>query len=116
MTAMRDKKKTLDVVKGSGNVFADFGLPDAGLLQVKALLAAEIVKALDEEGHTVRKAESLTKIAAADFSRLRGADLSRFTIDRLLTILNRLGRKVDVAVKVRQSTSSGASESSRELA
>lgn len=98
------KLKTADIetVKGTGNLFRDLGRPDAELLQLKALLAAEIVRALDERGLTVRKAGSLTRIAAADFSRLRNADLGRFTVDRLMTILSRLGQKVEVAVAVRR--------------
>jgi predicted XRE-type DNA-binding protein len=88
-------------VRGSGNVFRDLGEPDAELRQLKALLAAEIVRALDERHLTVRKAESLTGTAAADFSRVRGANLGRFTVDRLMTILSKLGREVDVAVSVR---------------
>jgi predicted XRE-type DNA-binding protein len=93
--------KKLAAVRGSGNVFRDLGKADADLLQLKALLAAQIVRTLDEGALTVRKAESLTKIAAADFSRIRGANLGRFTVDRLMTILDRLGSDVDVAVTFR---------------
>lgn len=93
--------RKLATVRGTGNVFRDLGRPDAELRQLKALLAAEIVLVLDERSLTVRKAESITKIAAADFSRIRNANLGRFTIDRLMTILNRLGRDVDVAITVR---------------
>jgi len=39
--------------------------------------------------------------AAADFSRIRNADLSRFTADRLMSILNRLGSRVEVKVRVK---------------
>jgi predicted XRE-type DNA-binding protein len=91
----------LKTVRGSGNIFRDLKRPQADLQQFKALLAAEIVRALDEHGFTVREAESLTRIAAADFSRIRNANLGRFTIDRLMTILNRLGRNMDVTVRVR---------------
>jgi predicted XRE-type DNA-binding protein len=42
-----------------------------------------------------------TGIAAADFSRIRNADLSRFTLDRLVGIINRLGARVEVKVKVK---------------
>lgn len=104
MTSVKTKK--LAIVKGSGNVFRDFGRPDADLLQLKALLAAQIVKALDEVGLTVRKAESLTGTAAADFSRIRNADLGRFTVDRLMTILGKLGCEVSVTVKVKKSAGS----------
>jgi predicted XRE-type DNA-binding protein len=49
----------------------------------------------------VRQAQGRTGIAAADFSRIRNADLGRFTIDRLMSIINRLGSRVEVKVKVR---------------
>ena len=94
--AMSEK---LEVVRGSGNVFRDFGLRGADARQLKAILAAEIVKALDREGLSVRGAHGRTGIAAADFSRIRNADLGRFTIDRLMSIINRLGSRVDVRVK-----------------
>ena len=99
MTALKTEK--LEIVRGSGNVFADVGLPNAELLQLKALLAAQIIRALNEMELTVRKAETLTGTAAADFSRIRQADLKRFTVDRLMTILNRLGREVNVSVEVK---------------
>jgi predicted XRE-type DNA-binding protein len=37
---------------------------------------------------------------AADFSRIRRANLGRFTIDRLMTILAGLGQEVEVTVRV----------------
>ncbi len=91
-----------DVVRGSGNVFRDVGHKDADAARLKALLAAEIIKALDRERLTVRAAQSRTGIAAADFSRIRHADLGRFTIDRLMGILNRLGTRIEMRLRMRQ--------------
>jgi predicted XRE-type DNA-binding protein len=68
---------------------------------LKALLAVEILKALDRERLSVRQAQVRTGIAAADFSRIRNADLGRFTLDGLMSIINRLGSRVDVRLKVR---------------
>lgn len=96
------KDKEFHLIRGSGNVYRDFGDPDADLKQLKALLAAAIVKSLDRQELTVREAQDLTRIAAADFSRIRNADLGRFTVDRLMTIINRLGSRVDVRVSVRR--------------
>lgn len=96
------KNGKLDVVRGSGNVFRDLGHQNADLEQFKAILAAEIIKALDREGLTVRAAHGRTGIAAADFSRIRHADLGRFTVDRLMSILNRLGSRVEVKIRVRR--------------
>jgi len=98
-------KGKLEVVRGSGNVFRDLGHENADLEQFKAILAAEIIRALDRERLTVRAAQGRTRIAAADFSRIRNADLARFTVDRLMTILNRLGSRVEVRVKVRRAES-----------
>lgn len=95
------KKERPDVVHGSGNVFRDLGLENADVEQFKAILAAEIIKTLDREHLIVRAAQDRTGIAAADFSRIRHADLGRFTVDRLMSILNRLGSRVDVKVRVR---------------
>jgi predicted XRE-type DNA-binding protein len=95
------KNEPLEVIRGSGNVFRDLGQDDADVKQFKALLAAEIIKALDRDGLTVRAAHARTGIAAADFSRIRNADLGRFTLDRLVGIINRLGSHVEVKVKVK---------------
>ncbi len=89
-----------ELIHGSGNVFADFGYPNAAAEQLKALLASEIIGVLDDRALTVRRAEEMTGIAAADFSRIRKAKLDRFTIDRLITVLNRLDQDVDVQVTV----------------
>ena len=97
---MADQDDDFELVRGSGNVFADFDVPDASIRQFRAILAAEIVKTLDAEGLTVRDAETRTSIAAADFSRIRQAKLDRFTIDRLLRILDRLNRDVRVKITV----------------
>jgi predicted XRE-type DNA-binding protein len=96
------REEKLDVVHGSGNVFRDLGHESADALQVKSILAAEIIKALDRERLTVRAAHARTGIAAADFSRIRHADLGRFTVDRLMAILNRLGSRVEIRVRVRR--------------
>ena len=95
------KHKRLELVRGSRNVFRDLGRENADVEQLKALLAAEIVKALDREELTVRAAHARTGFAAADFSRIRNADVGRFTADRLMSILNRLGSNVEVKIRVR---------------
>lgn len=97
---MANENDDFELVRGSGNVFADFDAPDASLRQLRAILAAEIVKTLDAEQLTVRDAEARTGIAAADFSRIRQVKLDRFTIDRLLRILDRLNQDVRVKISV----------------
>lgn len=94
----------LELVRGSGNVFRDFGVAGADAEQLRSILAAHIVKLLDARGLTVREAERITGVAAADFSRIRRAHLQRFSIDRLMTILNRLDYRVEVTVTMRPIT------------
>ena len=98
------KREKLGLVRGSGNVFRDLGHENADSEQFKAILAAHIIKTLDRERLTVRAAHSRTGIAAADFSRIRNADLGRFTVDRLMSILNRLGSRVEVKIRVHAGT------------
>jgi predicted XRE-type DNA-binding protein len=96
------KRVKLDLVRGSGNVYRDLGMRNPDLEQLKAILASEIIKTLDRERLSVRGAHGRTGIAAADFSRIRNAVLDRFTIDRLMSIINRLGLRVEVKVRVRR--------------
>jgi predicted XRE-type DNA-binding protein len=95
------KTDKLQLVRGSGNVFRDLGRENAEVEQLKALLAAEIVKALERDELTVRAAHARTGFAAAEFSRIRNAEVKRFTADRLVSILSRLGSRVEVRIRVR---------------
>ena len=99
------KKEPLEVIRGSGNLYRDFNMADADVRQLKAILAAEIIKALDRGRLTVRKAQSLTGIDAGDFSRVRNADFRRISIERLMAMINALGSRVEVKVKVRRGES-----------
>jgi predicted XRE-type DNA-binding protein len=91
-----------ELVLGSGNVFADFGHPNAEAEQLKAVLAAQVIRVLDLRGLTVRAAADLTGTAAADFSRIRRVKLDRFTIDRLMMILSKLDQLVEVDVRFQE--------------
>jgi predicted XRE-type DNA-binding protein len=90
----------MELIHGSGNVFRDLGLPNPEVEQLKAILAAKIIGILDEQKLTVRRAHELTGFAAADFSRVRQAKLSRFTVDRLMSMLDKLDQDVEVTVSV----------------
>ncbi|MDE0489229.1 MAG: XRE family transcriptional regulator [Gammaproteobacteria bacterium] len=89
-----------ELVEGSGNVYRDLGDPEADLKHAKAVLAARIIMTLDERGLSVRKAAALTPFAAADFSRIRNADLGRFTLDRLMKMLNSLDGDLRITIRV----------------
>jgi hypothetical protein len=84
----------------SGEVDYDRGGPRRSGLAPDQHSGHSLVKALDRERLMVRAAHSRTGIAAADFSRLRNADLGQFTVDRLMSVLNRLSSSVEVSVRV----------------
>lgn len=88
------------LIRGSGNVFRDFGDPVADIKQAKATLAARIIAVHDERKLTVRKASRATGSAAADFSRVRSADLGRFTLDRLIRMLSSLDDTLEVTLRI----------------
>jgi predicted XRE-type DNA-binding protein len=94
----------IEIVQGSGNVFRDFGYPDADVRQAKALMGTQIMKILDAEGLSTRQAEARTGVSHSEFSRIRQAKFSRFTIDRLMSILARFGQQVELSVCVRPRT------------
>lgn len=75
-----------EIVRGSGNIFADFGDPDAETKHMKAVLAAKIIGALDDKGLSARAAAQLAGVAEADISRVRNASLSKFTLDWLVRL------------------------------
>ena len=91
----------IELVRGTDNPFRDVGLADPDTKLIKADLAAEIIRILRERGLSGTEAASRARVQEADISRIRNADLARFTIDRLVTILNRLDATLEVALEVR---------------
>ena len=89
-----------ELIEGGGNLFRDLGDPEADLKHAKAVLAARIIATLDERGLSVRKAAATPPYAAADFSRVRNADLGRFTMDRLMKMLVALDGNLRIAVHI----------------
>ena len=89
-----------DLVRGSGNIFRDFDDPEADVEHAKAVLAARIIAALDERRLSARRAAELTGFAAADFSRIRNADLGRFSLDKLMRVVAALDRRARIAVHI----------------
>jgi len=88
----------IELIRGSGNVFSDFGRPNAGLEQCRAILAAEIIRAIDARGLSTREAERLTGVGHSEFSRIRNAKISRFSLDRMIAILGKLDEDVEVTI------------------
>lgn len=88
----------LDIVQGTGNVFADFNDADAATKLLKAKIAADIIGTLNTRKLSVREAGRIAGMDGADIQRIRNADLARFSMDRLIRVAFRLGRKVEISL------------------
>lgn len=84
--------------QGSGNVFADLGLPDAEELQAKADLVHVIINIVEDKGWKQKKAASVLGIAESEMSDIMNGKLRRFSRERLERYLNTLGMEIRVQV------------------
>lgn len=87
------------VIEGSGNVYADFGHPDADERLNKAHLAMKINRVIAERGLTQTAAAELLGIDQPNVSRIARGVLRGFSSDRLAHFLNLLGYDVNVYVQ-----------------
>ena len=91
--------KKIEVEEGSGNVFADIGLPNPEERLAKAHLAIRIGEAIRARRLTQTRAARLLKIDQPKISRLLRGQLSGFSTERLMHFLTLLGRDVEITVK-----------------
>ena len=98
----------MKIIKGSGNVFRDFGNPNADIELIKANLAAKIIRVLDERGLSVRKAGKLADVQYADISRVRNADLDKFSVEWLMKLFKNLEPSVSFEITFSESDISRA--------
>jgi predicted XRE-type DNA-binding protein len=89
----------MPITRGSGNVFADVGLPDPEERLAKAQLAYAIAQAIKERGLTQREAAVLMGIDQPKVSRVLRGRLAEFSTERLMHFLTGLGRDVEIVVR-----------------
>lgn len=89
----------VDIQHGSGNVFADLGLPDAEKLQIKSGLVVEIRKAMRNLGLTQQEAAKRMGITQPKVSDMMRGDFTNLSERKLMDCLTRLG--YDIEIKVR---------------
>jgi len=97
---MSDRISNSDVEIGAGSVFEQLGLPDAQERLRKARLMSVINDVIRRRGLTQRGVTEATGLNQADVSRLQHGRGSRYSTDRLLSVLSKLG--VDVEITQRQ--------------
>ncbi|MEQ1591457.1 MAG: helix-turn-helix transcriptional regulator [Thiobacillaceae bacterium] len=89
----------IEVETGSGNVFADLGLPDAEKLKIKSGLVIEITKAVRKLGLTQDEAARRMGITQPKVSGMLRGDFSNLSERKLMDCLNRLGYDIEIKVK-----------------
>ena len=95
-------KRTIDgitVETGSGNVFADLGLPDADKLKIKSGLVIEITRAIRRLGLTQEEAGRRMGIPQPKVSGMMRGDFANLSERKLMECLNRLGYDIEIQVR-----------------
>ncbi len=87
------------IVKGSGNVFADLGLPNPEQELLKTRLALQIYRIVKERGMTQTQAATVLDIKQPQVSLLMRNRAGSFSVGRLLEFLTLLGHDIDVTVR-----------------
>jgi predicted XRE-type DNA-binding protein len=91
--------RRVKVEVGSGNIFADLGLPDADTHFLKAQIVSEIYRLVNERKLTQARAGKLMGISQPEVSRMFKGNFSEYSIDRLIAFLTSFDRDVEIVVK-----------------
>ena len=91
-------KTATECEQGSGNVFADLGLPEADELLSRAKLGFHVYQLLKDRRLKQREIAALLGIKQPEVSHLMNGHFNRFTTDKLLGFFRRLDRKVTISI------------------
>jgi predicted XRE-type DNA-binding protein len=92
-------RKKVKITEGSGNVFADLKFKNADEMLVKADLALRITKAIKARRLTQDAAAKRMGISQPKVSKLVNGELYGFSTENLFSLLNRLGKDVEIVVR-----------------
>jgi predicted XRE-type DNA-binding protein len=101
-------KKKSSHEMGSGNVFADIGLPNAEEHLVKAKLVYKIDGLMKRRSLKQVEAAKLFGVKQPDVSKMLRGDFRQFSVERLLRFLVALGQDVEIVVKPHRGKRKGA--------
>jgi predicted XRE-type DNA-binding protein len=87
--------------RGSGNVFLDLGFPafEAENLRVRADLMIELIRIIRKRRLTQAAAAKRFGVSQPRVSDLMTGKIARFSIDALVEMLARAGRRIEFATK-----------------
>jgi predicted XRE-type DNA-binding protein len=93
------KGKALEMEPGSGNVFADLGLADAGEHLIKAGLVVKIDRTIRQHHLTQTAAAQLMGVDQPKVSAMLAGQFRGYSVERLMRFLVALGHDVEIVVK-----------------
>lgn len=84
------------ITESSGNVFADLGFepPEAAILEMRACLMSDLHTYIQSSGMTQAEAAEKLRIAQSRISDLMRGKWEKFSLEMLITLETRVGRKV----------------------
>ncbi len=88
-----------DITEGTGNVFADLGLPDAADRQTKTRLAMAVNALLKERRLKQTEAATVLRIPQSKVSALVNYRLDHFSVEKLMSFLNALEQDVEIVIR-----------------
>ena len=91
--------RKVKVEVGSGNIFADLGLPDADSHFLKAEIVSEIYRLTHERKLTQAEAGKRMSISQPEVSRMFKGNFREYSIDRLMGFLTSFDRDIEIVVK-----------------
>ncbi|MPZ59213.1 MAG: helix-turn-helix domain-containing protein [Rhizobiales bacterium] len=91
--------RKIKVTRGSGNIFADLGLPDAETHFLKAQIVSEIYRLTNERKLTQAVAGKRMGISQPEVSRMFKGHFREYSVDRLMEFLTAFDRDVEIVVK-----------------
>ena len=95
----RRSAESVEITRGTKNVFEDLGYPDAVERQAKLRLAYALNQVLEQRELTQTAAAELLGLTQPKVSALRNYKLSGFSLERLMTLLNALDQDVEIVIK-----------------
>ena len=87
------------VTRGTGNVFADLGFPDAAERQAKLRLTCVLNGLLDERKLSQAEAAKVLGVSQPKVSALRNYKLAGFSVERLMNLLTALDQDVEIVIR-----------------
>ena len=89
---------TTKIIKGSSNVFADIGIPDAGTHLLKAELVRRIAAQIEAERLTQAEAAHRMGLSQPDVSKMLGGQFRPVSLERLMQCLVALGQSITIDI------------------